>query len=171
MIATGKMRALAPRVRSLTHIMGDRFGLTGARRLQRPTTLPAQFKCRGILLEAFRADKRAGTVAFVAIRTQHRFGARAVGVIVQPYLRLRDIRRHFADDTRHVFVEYVRLDARVREAIDQQIGLDAMRCDKYSMHPRFQQRVASSAATSRSRTATSGAARDGSHGYGGVSSI
>ena len=91
---------------------------------------------RRILLGALGAHDASGAAALLLVRAQHGVGAHAVRVVVEPYLRLRDVRRHLADDARHVLVEDVRLDTGMREPIDQQIGLDAMCRNEDPLHRR-----------------------------------
>ena len=98
-------------------------------------------------------------------------GERPVGIVVEPDLRLGNVGGDFPHDARRMFVEDMGLDARVRKAIDEEIGLDPMRRDEYPLHRHCAGRIATSASASRRSNDTSLAARAGSHGYGGVSSM
>ena len=102
--------------------------------LERPAALPAQLERRGVLLAALRADDASDAIALLLVGTKHRFGERPVGIVVEPDLRLGDVGRDFPDNARRMFVEDMGLDARVRKAIDEEIGLDTMRRDEYPLH-------------------------------------
>jgi hypothetical protein len=57
-------------------------------------------------------------------RGEHRLGPRPVAFVRQPHLRLRDVGRNLADDTRHVLVEHVRADAGMLQPVQQQIRVE-----------------------------------------------
>ena len=96
---------------------------------------------------------------------QHDQGALAVAVALDPHLRLRDIGRDVADDARRMLVEHVRLDAGLAQAVGDEPRIVALLRDVDADHAGGRQ--ATSASTSRRSTSTSGAARAGSHAYGG----
>ena len=60
-------------------------------------------------------------------RPQQRLRALAVGLALEPDLRLRDLGRHVADDARRVLVEDVRADAGLLQPVGEQIGVEALR--------------------------------------------
>ena len=67
-------------------------------------------------------------------RGEHSFRTRPIGCAFKPDLRLRNIRRHVADNALHMLVEDVRYDARVLQAMQQQVRVEAVKSYVEALH-------------------------------------
>src|SRR5205823_5620271 len=100
--------------------------------------------------------------------TQHDLGTFAIAFALDPDLRLRHfVARNVADDARCMLVEHVRADAGVIEPMRDEPCVVALARGVDADHDGGRQSMR--VATRRRSTATSGAARAASHGYGGAS--
>src|SRR5690348_4648875 len=129
-----------------------------ARSGDRRTAIPTELEVAGRLLAALAAEERRPRAGLLLHRAQQRASARLVGVVGEPHLWLRDVRRHVADDARRMLVEDVRTDAGLVQAVGDEIGVVALACNVNANHGRHSDR----AITRRSSSATIAAARAGS---------
>ena len=99
-----------------------------------PAAIPAQVERRRDSSPQRRAPAHAG-LRCARLRSAAAAPRPARGpLVVEPHLRLRDIGRHLADDARRVLVEHVRLDAGLREPVDEQVRVDALHRDEDPLH-------------------------------------
>ena len=77
-----------------------------------------------------RAGRRG--VGFHSI--EQRLRALAIGLALEPYLRLRDIGRNVADDARRMLVEHMRADSSLLEPIGEQVRVIALAGDIETEH-------------------------------------
>ena len=67
-------------------------------------------------------------------RSQQRLRTLAVGLALEPHLRLRDVGRDLADDARRVLVEHVRADAGLLQPVGEQVRVVALAGDVEAEH-------------------------------------
>ena len=96
------------------------------RHLEIGAAVPAEVEVGRIVFAAFSAAHAPGFPPIGLQSSQHCLGARPIDGAFEPYLRLCDVRRHVADDALHVLVENVCGDTRLLQAVQEQIGVEAV---------------------------------------------
>src|SRR6266542_1101039 len=100
--------------------------MPGLRNLQIGAAVPAEVEGGGIVFATLSTSHAPRFPPIGLQRSQHRLGLRAIAGALEPHLRLRDIRRHVADDALHVLVENVCSDACLLQPMQEQIGIEAV---------------------------------------------
>ena len=80
------------------------------------------------------AANAAGGHSFRPQMSEHRLGTRPIRGTVKPDLRLRDVGRNLPDDALNVLVEHMRRNARLLQAVQQQIRIETIQGDVEALH-------------------------------------
>ena len=98
---------------------------------------PAELEIGGILLAAATTAHAARLDAICCQRRERRLGSRPIAFVLQPHLRLSDVRRNIANDAGHVLIENMRHDPCLLQAMQQQVGVESVQRGVEAFHAAF----------------------------------